>query len=764
MYRIMMMILMTTTLVFASSGPGARDAATISGFVYNKENGEALIGANVYFENLAMGASTNVSGYYVIPSVPIGRYILVCDYLGFETYKKTIEIVNGENVKLNIYMNVSILETEEIVITADSIRTAERLYRKPISTVQLNPKQINQVPQVAEADLLRSLQTLPGIAPISDFSTALYIRGGTPDQNLHLLDGTDVYNPEHMFGLFSTFNADAIKHIELSKGGFGAEYGGRLSSVLDITNLDGNREKFEGRASISVLSAKTTLQMPIGNFGSISGAIRRTYFDKTVAEFIDDIPDYYFYDGSIKAFFELDKNNRLTLSYYGGNDYLDYKFNTEATEKKGFTYDWGNKTASLRWTRVFTPRLFSNFWVTYSIFRSRFKMNIFDMYENNDIDDLTFKGNLEYHYSDKLAVKFGFEQKNLEVSYIEDDPQTAIDIKQDAMQISGYTQLNIRPTQSWLIETGVRYNYFDSDKTFRNWAPRFSTKYKLNETIGLKAAYGRYYQYLNQIDRFMVSDVWSLSGKSEDRAYADHYLVGYQQEIQKDYELEVEAFYKKMNNTYSFNQNIAAEMKIDTYTPDGRPLIENTKYVFKRGDSKSYGFEFLLRKDVGRLNGWIGYTYAHTLTKIDGINLNRWFAPRHDRSSTVNLVTNIDLLKEREKLVLGMNFIYSSGQPITEPGSAYVIASSPFDPYRSASYAPTKINNIRLPFYARMDLSLTYKIQYKNWSMSPYLQIFNIGNRKNVWFIEYDYDEGKPEIEVIQMMPLLPTVGVNFVF
>ncbi len=761
MYKSILMILATTVLLLATEN---RDGATVSGFVYSKDNGETLIGANVYFNNLPMGSSTNLSGYYVIPDIPVGHHTLICDYQGYATFEKEITIVNGEDIKLNIHLENDVLETEVIVVTADSIRTAERLYRKPISTVQLNPKQINQVPQVAEADLLRTLQTLPGIVPISDFSSALYIRGGTPDQNLHLLDGTDVYNPEHMFGLFSTFNSDAIKHVELSKGGFGAEYGGRLSSVLDISNLDGNREEFEGKASISVLSTKATLQMPIGNVGAVSGAIRRTYFDKTVAQVIDDIPDYYFYDGSIKAFFDLNKNNKLTVSYYGGNDFLDFKFNNNASEQLGFIYDWGNKTGSLRWTRVFTPRLFSNFWVTYSVFRSKFDMDLYDVFEKNDIDDLTFKGNLEYHYSDGIGVKFGFEQKNLKVDYFNNDPKLQIDVDQTATQISGYAQVSLKPTPLWLIETGLRYNYFNTARAFKNWAPRFSTKYRLNETITLKAAAGRYYQYLHRIARFMVSDVWSLAGTSQDRARSDHYLVGYQQEISNDYELEIEAFYKNYQNLYTFNQNIGAEMRVNTFTPDGRPLINNTEYVFNRGDGESYGMEFLLRKDVGRVTGWIGYTYTHTNHKLDGINKNRWYQPRHNRTSTLNLVTNYDLLKSKGKLVLGTNFVYSTGQPITEPGSAYIVHSSPFSPTNSVEYAPTKINNIHLPYYARLDVSLTYKFQFTNWSMSPYLQVYNIGNRKNVWFIQYDYENGKPDIEEVNMLPILPTVGVNFNF
>ena len=270
--------------------------------------------------------------------------------------------------------------------------TGERLFQQPVSSIALSPRQINSLPQVAEADLLRSLQSLPGILPLSDFSSALYIRGGTPDQNLYLIDGTDVYNPEHAFGIFSTFNTDAIKYVELYKGGFGAEYGGRLSSILDVTHLDGNREEFEGSAAISLLSAKTTLQMPLGQVGSLSGSLRRTYFDQTVARTLDDVPDYYFYDGNVKAYLELDANNKLTLSGYGGRDFLDVTFNPDANDDVSLQADWGNKTGSARWTRVFSPQLFGNFWVTGSRFTSDFSLEEADIAERNQVTDVTLKG------------------------------------------------------------------------------------------------------------------------------------------------------------------------------------------------------------------------------------------------------------------------------------------------------------------------------------------------------------------------------------
>ena len=245
--------------------------ATISGFVYDAANGEALIGTNVYLDGTQLGSSTNNSGYYVIPHIPIGRYKLTVHYIGFKIYKQEISLLGGDEKIITVNLQAQDLVLEKVVITDEAIAPAERLFDKQISQFKLSARQLKQIPQVAETDLLRSLQMLPGVLPVSDFSSALYVRGGTPDQNLYLMDGTDVYNPEHAFGLFSTFITDAIKQVELSKGGFGAKYGGRLSSILSVTNLDGNREQFEASGSISLLSVQTTIQMPIGSNGSLTG-------------------------------------------------------------------------------------------------------------------------------------------------------------------------------------------------------------------------------------------------------------------------------------------------------------------------------------------------------------------------------------------------------------------------------------------------------------------------------------------------------------
>ncbi|HEX2983514.1 MAG TPA: TonB-dependent receptor, partial [Ignavibacteriales bacterium] len=358
----------------------------LSGYIYEASNGEGLIGANVFIEKLGIGASANLNGFFSLPNIPLGEHTVTISFIGYKPQKIKTKITADNNKILKVYLETDVLQSSEVVVV-DSIRISDKLYSKPVSKIEMTSQQINSIPRVVEADLLRSLQTLPGVQSLSDFSSALYIRGGTPDQNLYLIDGADVYNPEHAFGLFSTFNTNAIKKAELSKGGFSADYGGRLSSVLNVINLDGNRNNFQGDISISLLAASTTLQAPLGSFGSISASFRRTYLDQTIAKVMDDIPSYYFLDGNVKAFLDISDKDKVVISFYGGEDDLDYQFDADKPESPHFKYRWGNVTGSVNWRRILTPKLFANFWITGSRFSSDMSLDEIDLREENEIGD-----------------------------------------------------------------------------------------------------------------------------------------------------------------------------------------------------------------------------------------------------------------------------------------------------------------------------------------------------------------------------------------
>ncbi|MCB0832661.1 MAG: TonB-dependent receptor [Bacteroidetes bacterium] len=776
MYRILLIL----SLLFGTNLVSQTQPATLNGFVYDASNKEKLIGANVILKDTYKGSSSNVSGYYVIQNIAPGIYEVVVQYLGYETFKQTVSLAPGQEKWVEVYLKAKSIESDEIIVYGDSLPTIERLFEKPVSKIELSGLEINQIPQIAEGDLLRSLQTLPGIVPLSDFSSALYVRGGGSDQNLYLIDGTDVYNPEHAFGLFSTFNTDAIKQVEISKGGFGAEYGGRLSSILSVTNLDGNRENFEGSASVSLLSARTTVQVPINDRISVSGSIRRTYFDKTIGQAIDAVPDYYFYDGNVKAFIQVDERNTVTVSGYGGQDVLNFVFNEKSDDKAGFHVNWGNQTGSVQWTRVFSPKLFGNFWITGSQFESNFNFDeSFEFTDRNYISDVTLKGNLEYYASDTWTFHFGFEEKNLHGIFRQTFPGGRVDVNARRRHYAGYFQSNWMPTSRWDVETGLRFDYFDSDRDYQNLDPRMTLRYKLTPESNIKMAAGVYHQYLHRLPRPFFVGIWTSSDENQRGSAAYHFILGYQRDLGSSVEMELETYYKKYRNIYDLNPNIITAVE-PAYFEDNLPVYTSTGGLFNKGQGRSLGVEMLLRKPTGPLTGWLGFSWAHTEYAFNAINQGNAYPPRHDRTVVVNAVANVEIKNTLRKIrgrptkrdksswSLGSNFVYSTGQPITVPGSYYYIRTSPDGPYSLPVY-PSEINRFRLPYYARLDLSITYRHEFRHWSFEPYLQVFNVGNRKNVWFVDYSTgnsaDGGlRQGIKTVNMFPLLPTIGFNIRF
>ncbi len=761
----------------------------ISGFVYDESNGEALIGANVYLKELQLGNATNNIGYFVISEVPKGKHTLIISYIGYQTQSKVIDTETQNKNAVKVYLKPEALSTGEIIVSGDSSSVIDKLFTKPISKMELSSKQVNQIPQVVEADLLRALQTMPGIVALSDFSSALYVRGGTPDQNLFLLDGTDVYNPEHAFGIFSTFNTNAIKKVEVSKGGFGAEYGGRLSSVLNVTNLDGNRNNFEGVVNVSLLSGSTTLQMPVGSIGSISGSFRRTYIDQTYSKWIDEVPNYYFYDGNLKGYFDLGDRDKLTFSYFGGLDKLDYQFDKDAPESFRFLYDWGNTTGSVNWKHIFNSKLFTSIWVTGSKFESNFKLDqIQNMNEKNLLTDYAVKGTVEYYATNNLILKLGAEHKRLNFRYKFDWDEGLTDVNAKPVSTAAYFSANWKPSMLWDIEIGARYNYYRENRTFTGVDPRLSIKYRLTETSNIKFAAGMYHQYMNRIPRMFISSIWTSADKYTNDSKSMHFILGYQKQIGNIIELEAEVYYKDYKDIYQYNENMNATYLPDYYDEQNHPVYTSTENIFTRGDGHSYGFELMLRKDIGAVTGWLSYSYSNTKHKFDGINQNKEYKPRHDRGSVINLVLNGDMgnlfsgrwneapVKSGSKWLVGINFVYASGQPLTTPASAYYVNTLPdWNNYGGATgdlpaykLYPGEINSFKLPDYIRMDFSITWEKDYGSWTLAPYLQVFNLGNRQNVWFINYKDKNNNgvitQEIEKVNMLPLLPSIGVTIRF
>lgn len=761
----------------------------VSGFVYDGTNGEAMIGATLIIKGTRIGTVTNGSGYFVINNVPSGKQTLVVSSIGFA--KKSVKVNTADSIvsRLNIQLQPESVNLSEVVVTGDNMSTADKMYEAPVSKFELSGVEINATPKVIEADLLRALQTLPGITAVSDFSSGLYIRGGTADQNMFLIDGADVYNPDHAFGVFSTFNTNAIKKVEVYKGGFSSEYGGRLSSVIDVINLDGNRNRMEGIVSISLLSASTTLQVPVGSFGSVSGSFRRTYIDQTYAKWSDDVPNYYFYDGNLKGFFELSQRDKMSVSFFNSRDNLDYKMIKNSPDSPGLTYEWGNVTGSVNFKHLFSERLFASFWLTGSGFDSDFKITkIEDDASHNELTDYAIKASLEYYADNDISWKFGAEQKYLRFCYREDFSEGLIDFSNKARLTTVYGDLRYRPDALWEWDFGLRTSAYISDIKKINPEPRFSVKYRLTENSTIKFAAGRYFQYLNRLQQMFVASIWAGSDKNTKPSSSNHYILSYQRELSDAVSLELEGYYKTYANIYQFNQNLRADVSPGYYTAEGYPVYNSTKSIFTRGDGNTWGAEILLRKASGTITGWLSYTYSKTKYTFDGINQGNAYAPRHDRASVVNLVVNGDLgdilsgefdakpEKKSSRWSFGLNFMFATGQPITLPASVYFVKNIPDAQYgvnNDQGYPgyklyPGTIDSYRLPAYARMDFSITYEKDYGSWSLAPYIQIYNVGNRKNVWFISYDNEVAGNKInqtvDKFNMLPILPSIGVNVKF
>ena len=767
----------------------AMNTSSLSGFVLDAVSQEFIPGANVYLPGQRLGSSSNGNGYYIIPNLPAGEYSIKCQFVGYKPIERKLKLEPGEQKHLNIFMEEDVLLGDMIETNLNRSASVDNLFRQPVSKIKLSSIQIKRIPQVLEADLLRTLQNLPGILSISDFSSALYVRGGTPDQNLYLIDGADVYNPEHVFGFFSTFNTDAIKHVELYKGGFGAAYGGRLSSVVDVTYADGNRKKWGGSASLNLLSGKTSLYVPLGNNGSLSGSFRRTYFDQTAARLINDIPKYYFYDANIKAVLDVDPDNKISFSVFSGRDVMDFIVNKKSEVKTGFNYNWGNRTASFNWMRVFSPRLFAKFWITNSMFSSDFDYNNgFDINEKNNLNDFTVKENSEYAVSKTLSVEGGFEYKQINTSYRLAFSNSLADVMQQSHYYAGFGTMNWKPRQTLDIAAGLRYNYFSSDRNYTHINPRLQVKYRLFNKSNLKFAAGLYSQFLHRISRGFISSLWTVADKYQKGSRALHIILGYEKELPGNFSFETELYYKKLKDIYSFNYNFMTRVSANSFNEQGQALYTDTQGQFNHGNGFSRGWEILLKKEDGPLTGWLSYSYSQSRVTFDGINQNKAFAPHHDRTSSFKLITNLDVkegihslfghskVQQDSRWLVGINAVYSSGQPITVPGSAYVTNLLPnynrasSDAYGRVTFTvyPSEINAQRLPYYARMDASVTYQKYFQGWSISTYLQIFNVFNRKNVWFIQYD--EQASNSDVVQnlsetyMLPFLPTVGVMVKF
>ncbi|WP_437921603.1 TonB-dependent receptor [Sphingobacterium sp. LRF_L2] len=756
--------------------PALAQQVVLSGVLRDSQSGETLIGAVVAVENGGPSTSTNAYGFYSL-SLPAGKYRVQLSYVGFQSRVEEVDL--SSNKRLNAELTPLDNLLDEVVVSAkkkdNNVRDAQ------MGAMNFSMEEIKNVPVVfGEKDLLKTIQLLPGVQSGGEGSSNFYVRGGGSDQNLILLDEATVYNASHLLGFFSTFNSDAIKDVELYKGGIPSQFGGRISSVLDIAMMDGNQKRFSAEGGIGLIASRLKVEAPIVKDKSsfmISG--RRTYADMFLKVSKDEDINkskLYFYDLNAKLNYKLDDRNTLYISGYFGKDDLGYS--------DLFSFDWGNTTATVRWNHIFNEKLFSNTSLIYSDFT-------YNVAVNSDDTDFTIaskirnwnaKQDFSYYAGPNSTVRFGWNalHQAIHPASLEASESTSVNsISLDSRQgfdVSAYVSHEWKPSDRLSLIYGLRLNdfmvmgpgtFYDFDdegeaigeqyygsqivKHYLNIEPRFSASYLLNEKSSVKASYNRIVQNLHQLtnttsslptDQYMVS---SINIKPQ---IADQVAVGYFRNFfDNSYEFSVETYYKYMGNQIDFRNG--ADLQANRYL-EGELLF---------GIGRAYGLEWYLRKNEGKLSGWISYTLAKSERKFDGINNGDWFRARQDRTHDLSIVAMYALSKS---WTLGSTFTFHTGNAVTFPSGKYEVGGQSMFYY-------TERNGYRMPNYHRLDLSATYEPVQKNkrFNSSWTFGVYNAYNRRNAYIIDFREKEGNSNITEayqVALFGIIPSVTWNFKF
>ena len=729
---------------------GAAQAATLSGFVTDADNGESLPLASIVLTQVQLGAASNSSGYYAVKEVPAGTYEVEISYIGYKSWHDTLAF-SDRDVRLDVALQVESVDLEEIVIQAERSEELEQATQSSFIALQVEPLQ--QMPAIGEADLLRSLQLLPGIQSASDISSGLYVRGGGPDQTAILLDHIPLYNPSHLFGFFSTFNPDAIKDVQLYKGAYPAAYGRTLGAVLDVSNREGNRQRFSSRGGISLIASRLLAEGPVGQ-GSWMVAGRRTYLEPVLSAIRSrgvDIPlNYYFYDFNGKV------NQRwgddtFTVSTYWGQD--DLRADIE-NENESFAYlRWGNRALTARWTRVFSPTLFGHFMAAGSSYENTLLFSFFDTPFGiaNSIRDWSLKGDVDYFANRNHTLTLGFLATLFEFDYSASFNQLEqSDLYQRSVLASAYVQDEWQAGPATRLRLGGRGTYFSVGDRL-HFTPRMSLSHALSDKIRIKAAAGMYRQYLQLVttEAFSGGDFWMPLDSSVEPGRSYQGVVGTEWDPSRRYQLSVETYYTDLANLVVLDNAVAADSD-DTRSDD----------IFKSGGSGwASGVEVFLQRRTGAFTGWVGYTLGWTRRTFPELNGGRTFPPKYDRRHDLSFVVSYQAGKWR----LGSNLVYATGQAFT-PASARYSLREPTTRSVKDYVLPAERNSARLLPYHRLDASASHEFGLWGLDVEFYLQIFNLYSRRNEWFVQFDTKNPETEPEVVKQLPIVPTLGFNFSF
>ncbi|MBN2780880.1 MAG: TonB-dependent receptor, partial [Candidatus Marinimicrobia bacterium] len=706
--------------------------------------------------------------------------------IGYKVEKQLINVASSARVKVHFEMSSEEIQMEEVIVTAEREKFKQDI---KISSITLDQAQLRTVPVLVEADLFRALQMLPSVSTGNDFSSALYVRGGSPDQNLILLDGITVYNPYHFGGIFSTFNTDAIKEAEFIAGGFSAEYGGRMSSVLDIKNREGNTREFHGSGNVSLLSTKLLFEGPVPR-GSFMISARRTYFDaiweaaRGVYNMISEYPldfsfPYYFYDMQAKLNVDINDKHRTTLSGFYGNDVLWYKQEfKEGTpgspgyelEYYGFDWTWGNNTTSLKHRWLIRPDLIAKFFVA----RSRFKFDIDFLIKNeyyDEDDSVDVKNNQSLKIFDyisdwsegvdmtwlvnkKNTLYFGAFNKDIDFSLgAKLNVLTLLDSVNQSREWGVYIQNKYRPSPLFIFEPGIRLTRYANTKS---WYPdyRIKGKYLITDQLAVTLAAGTVHQFLqtanfeNEMVRFI--DLWFPTQHDQEPSKGTYYNAGVEY-WHNMIQFTLEGYYKKYDHLLTMDEDIG-----------GASLIS-----FIEAEGYSYGIEFLAKKTTGDLTGWIGYSFSRTMKRES--EAAGWYPTKYDRTHNLNVVAQYDIDK---RWFFSSALTWSTGNPYSQIYGNFHY-TDPINGWIDRMEIYGERNGERYPPYFRWDIGINRRGKIFGQTATYYFHVMNVTNHANVFFYLYEnYDaEFDPETNTstiyrrpVTMFPILPTFGVEFSF
>jgi len=781
------MVLLLTLMILALSDLRGQTVKryTISGYVKEAGSGELLIGVNIFLSDRRTGTVTNNYGFFSLTLQEADTVNITASYVGFRSVTKKISL--HEDTELNFDLKSNIL-LDEVKITATRSERQSESVR--MSTISVPIAQVKNIPSLlGEKDVMKVLQLMPGVQKGSEGSSGLYIRGGGPDQNLIILDDAIVYNASHLFGFFSLFNGDALKSIELTKGGFPARFGGRLSSVLEMNMKEGNKEKWHGEGGIGLISSRLTLEGPIvKNKSSILLSGRRTYADVIMSPVIKAMEEtdagYYFYDLNAKVNYDFGRKNKLYLSGYFGKDKFHAKYNEEYDEKAGL--NWGNATATLRWNHLFSSKLFANTSAVFSDYRFGITYELKDEVENDDyyaeyysgIRDLSLKYDIDYLPSPSHWIKAGaitIQHRFIPYVFIEIDKPVNINNKQkqqsDGFESGIYIEDTWKPFMNLKINGGMRLSHFLASKEqYHFFEPRISAAWILRNDYALKGSYASMNQYIHMISNTGISlptDLWVPTTDRVKPQQSRQVALGAVKDFTvPEMSISIEGYYKKMNNVIGYKEGATFIQIEEAATGEGISWEDNVT----SGQAWSYGLEFLIQKKEGRFNGWIGYTLSWTQMQFDSLNFGKKFYARYDRRHDISLVGTFKL---NDRITLSGTWVYGTGNAVTMPTSVYS-APEYADIYINNDNHPIYVkeygqkNNYRMAPYHRLDLGIQFHKE-KKWGERIWeISVYNVYNRKNPFFYNIDYvsayGRSYTRLKQVSLFPIIPSFSYSFKF